>query len=479
MIRALEIGKRALLASQRGLDVTSNNIANVNTPSYARQQVVLRPGESIPVGGMMVGMGVLTSSIRQFRDHLIERDLRNYTSSQNYYQQDATILQRIEQILGEPGEQTLQTALQRFFDAAAQLSAQPSNIATRRLFAARASELAAQFNSTARGIEQLRNTTFEQATTSVERVNFLLDAIAKSNANIHATIDASGQPAASLLDQQAALLDELSRYIDISITRDATGSISVTSGGMMLVTSNAALSLQVQKQLDGTTGATTLKFIVQKPDGTTVGTFIPQNGELASLTKHYNETLNPQSTSGDFSIARELDRFAATFAERVNRLAITGFGLSDSGPVPPGREIFISSSPGPITAVTLSINPLLTSDPATIPTSGVPNAPGNNAVIAAIAALATDSTFLDGTTPEGYYGILTSRLAHLHAGTNDRLTATKTMVEQVTTERSSLSGVNLDEEATNLIVYQRSFEAAARIVTATSEMLATLVNLGR
>ncbi|RMF34023.1 MAG: flagellar hook-associated protein FlgK, partial [Chlorobiota bacterium] len=101
MIRSLEIGKRALLASQRGLDVTSNNIANVNTPGYARQAITLRPGESIPVGGTMLGMGVLVTTIRQFRDQLIERDLRTYTATQSYYQQSQAIFQRIEAALGE------------------------------------------------------------------------------------------------------------------------------------------------------------------------------------------------------------------------------------------------------------------------------------------------------------------------------------------------------------------------------------------
>jgi flagellar hook-associated protein 1 FlgK len=99
--------------------------------------------------------------------------------------------------------------------------------------------------------------------------------------------------------------------------------------------------------------------------------------------------------------------------------------------------------------------------------------------VSAIAALASDSSFLDTLTPEGYYGSITAQLADRGAGASDRLSAAQATLNQINQERQSLSGVNLDEEATNLITYQRAFEAAARVVTVTSDMLSTIVNLGR
>ncbi|MCX8051455.1 MAG: flagellar hook-associated protein FlgK [Chlorobi bacterium] len=479
MIPSLEIGKRALLASQRGLDVTSNNIANVNTAGYSRQALMLRPGETVSLGGTMIGMGVLTAGIRQFRDSLIERDWRTYTAAQNRYQQDATILAQIEQALGEPGDQTLQTAMQRFFDAASQLAANPSRLSDRQLFVARASDLAAQFNRSSLAIEDIRSSTFVRTTQDVERVNQLLSTIASLNRRIAGSGNASGQTAPSLTDEQTQALQELSKYLDVTAARDDSGSLTVSSNGMVLVSLDTALSLRVQKNLDSATGETTLAFSVEKPDGTTVGSLVPRSGELASLAEHYNITLNPLTTSSGFSIARELDRLARTFADRVNAIAAGGYGLNDTGPTPPARAIFVPSSGSTITASTISINSLLVTDPAAVPTSATPNTPGNSDIITAIAALATDGTFLDSMTPEGYYGSIASRLAQMGASTNDRLSAAKTILEQVNSERESLSGVNLDEEATNLITYQRSFEAAARIVTATSDMLATVINLGR
>lgn len=119
------------------------------------------------------------------------------------------------------------------------------------------------------------------------------------------------------------------------------------------------------------------------------------------------------------------------------------------------------------------------SDPALVPTASAPGEPGNNAVVSAIAALASDSSFLDTLTPEGYYGSITAQLADRGAGASDRLSAAQATLNQINQERQSLSGVNLDEEATNLITYQRAFEAAARVVTVTSDMLSTIVNLGR
>lgn len=479
MIRSLEIGKRALVANQRGLEVTSNNVANVNTPGYARQQLLLRPGESIPIGNTTIGIGVLTNGIRQFRDQLIERDVRSYTATKSHYHSDATILQRIEQALGEPGDQTIQTAMQRFFDAASQLAANPSRMANRQLFVARAADLAASFNRTSAALEQLRQSTFDRAAQNVERINQLLSSLATINRRINATLDSSGQPAPSLLDQQNQTLQELSQYLDIAVARDATGSVSVTSSGMMLVSLETALTVQLQKSPDTTTGGSVLRLIVQNSNGTTIGTLQPHTGELASLIQHYNETLNPNATGTNFSIARELNKLAQAFANRANTIVSTGYGLNDTGATPPGRALFVAQSGSTITAATISINPALLDDPAAVPTSSMPNTPGNSDTIAAIAALASDGTFLDAMTPEGYYGAILARLAQEGARSNDRLSIATTVLQQVTAERESLSGVNLDEEATNLITYQRAFEAAARVVAVTSDMLATLVNLGR
>ncbi|GIV49714.1 MAG: flagellar hook-associated protein 1 [Candidatus Kapaibacterium sp.] len=478
MIRSLEIGKRALLASQRGLDVTSNNIANVNTPGYARQAISLRPGESIPVGGTMLGMGVLVTNIRQFRDQLIERDVRTYTATQSYYQQSQTIFQRIEAALGEPGDQTIQTALQQFFDAASELASNPSRMANRQLFVSRAADLAAQFNRVSSAIADLRSSTADRTSQDIERVNQLLAKLAGINQQINATLDSSGQPAPSLVDQQHQALEELSAYLDISVTRTATGTVNVSSGGMMLVSLDSSLKLRVEKNLDSGSGATTLRISAQKQDGTIVGTLSPGSGEIAALLEHYNVTLNPAAPSSQFSVARELDRLASAFADRVNAIAAGGYGLSDSGPMPPGRPIFVAGG-GPLSAGTIQLNPALASDPGLVPTASAPGEPGNNAVVSAIAALASDSSFLDTLTPEGYYGSITTQLANRGAGASDRLSAAKATLNQINQERQSLSGVNLDEEATNLITYQRAFEAAARVVTVTSDMLSTIVNLGR
>jgi flagellar hook-associated protein 1 FlgK len=141
--------------------------------------------------------------------------------------------------------------------------------------------------------------------------------------------------------------------------------------------------------------------------------------------------------------------------------------------------LFTSSGGGPLSARTITVNPTVASDPASLPTSSTPGTPGNNDLIASIASLATDGTFLDSMTPEGFYGSVITQLAQYGASANDRLSAAKTVLQQITSEHESLAGVNLDEEATNLITYQRAFEAAARVISVSSDMLSTLVNLGR
>ena len=448
-------------------------------PGYARQAVTLRPGEAIPIGGTMLGMGVLAISIRQFRDQLIERDARSYTTTQSYYQQSSSILQRIEAAIGEPADQTIQTTLQKFFDAASQLASNPSRIANRQLFVARAQELSTHFNRVNTALDDLRTSIADRASEDIERVNQLIAKLARINQQINATLNSSGQAAPSLVDQQHQTLEELSSYLDLTVNRSATGTATVSSGGMMLVSLQSSLVLTIQKNLDSGTGATTLSILAQKQDGTTLGPVNIGSGELKALVEHYNTTLNPAAPSGTYSIAREMDILAATLADRVNTIAASGYGLSDSGPLPPGRPIFIAQGGGSITARKIMLNPILSNDPTLVPTSSSPAEPGNNTVINAIARLASDRLFGGMYTPEGYYGTIIAQLAHHGASMNDALSAAQAALRQVNQERESLSGVNLDEEATNLITYQRAFEAAARVVTVTSDILSTIVNLGR
>jgi flagellar hook-associated protein 1 FlgK len=159
----------------------------------------------------------------------------------------------------------------------------------------------------------------------------------------------------------------------------------------------------------------------------------------------------------------------------------TGYGMDDidlSAP-PPARTFFTSSINSTINASTISVNADLINNPKDLPLSKFANQPGNADISREIARIAEDKTFLNNLNPIEYYAGFISRIGSVARDAINGLSTTKLVNEQLDTQRESVMGVNLDEEAVNLIKFQKGFEAASRIINMTNEILSTLINLGK
>ncbi len=105
--------------------------------------------------------------------------------------------------------------------------------------------------------------------------------------------------------------------------------------------------------------------------------------------------------------------------------------------------------------------------------------PGDNTIARQIAGIANDGTFLNAQTPVEYYSAFLNKLASTGSDAKTGMKTTALLGDQLNSQRESVVGVNLDEEAINLVKYQKGYEAAARVINTSSEMLSTLINLGR
>jgi flagellar hook-associated protein 1 FlgK len=146
---------------------------------------------------------------------------------------------------------------------------------------------------------------------------------------------------------------------------------------------------------------------------------------------------------------------------------------------PPARTFFTSSINSTINASTISVNADLINNPKDLPLSKFANQPGNADISREIARIAEDKTFLNNLNPIEYYAGFISRIGSVARDAINGLSTTKLVNEQLDTQRESVMGVNLDEEAVNLIKFQKGFEAASRIINMTNEILSTLINLGK
>lgn len=479
MISAFEIGKRAIMAQQRGLDVTSNNIANVNTPGYSRQDPILMEADPRLNPNGFVGAGVFADRVRQFRERFLDKEMRQNISRQAGYDTDEKTLQRIQTALNEPSDFGIDSAMDSFFKSIEDLNTKPDDIPRRETVIARAKNLAGTFNESGERIYELRAQTYNSLNDSVIQMNRLLENIANLNVSISGSMDNAGNPAGTFIDRQTQLLEELSKFGEVQINRTANGVADVTMNGTMVVSRDRPSNIKLRQTTNPTTGEITASLNIEDTNGNILGSYKPATGASASLLNTFNVTLDDKDSTSGFSLAKSLDELASAFVTKVNTIAQNGYGLTDSGATPPGRNFFEIPSNGVITARSMKFNSAIENNPELLPVAGSANAPGNNDIMRAIGQIVNDSTFVNGQSARGYYSTLLTKLSNIGADAKNGSSMTELAQNQLITQRESIIGVNLDEEAISMIKYQRAFEAAARVIQTSSDILNTIVNLGR
>ncbi len=471
----LEIGKRALQAQRTGMDVTGNNIANVNTPGYSRQTAIFTETSPmiIPTKGF-IGTGVSVGAIKSFREEYFDREIRNNLSRKSGYEADDRTLQRIETVLREPSGNGLDDTLTKFFSSFQDLSLEPESIPRRELALNAGQNLANELRSTATGLSDLREQTYSKLGTQVGEVNRILKEIANLNGQITAAQAQSLDTTNTINNERSKRIEELAQYGGtVFVSIDNRGLANVTIAGNSVVTGTFSATLKLNETISGT-GERTAKIDLVDSGGTPLVTLSPDSGEFASALKHYNVTLDDKDTSGGFSIAKNLNDLAVSIVSKVNAASVTGFGLDDT--VAPSRNFFSSTS---IDAFSIDLDAAVKGQPRNLPIANAAGVPGDNTVARAIAGIANDPTFLSSQTPANFYSSFLNKVATAGSDAQTGLKTTTLIADQLNAQREAVIGVNLDEEAINLVKYQKGYEAAARIVNTTSEMLGTLINLGR
>ncbi|MBI3259844.1 MAG: flagellar hook-associated protein FlgK [Ignavibacteriae bacterium] len=472
---SLEIGKRALQAQQTGLGVTSNNIANINTPGYARQTAIFTETSPtlIPTSGF-IGTGVTVSAIKSFREEYFDREIRNNLSRKSGYEADDRTLQSIETVLREPSEYGLDDSITKFFSSFQELALEPESIPRRELALNAGQNLADEIRATATGLSELRGQTFDKLGTQIGTVNGLLKEIADLNRQITLAQAQSLDTTNTINNERSKRIEQLSQYAGtVFVSIDNHGLANVTIAGNSVVTGTFSATLKLNETISGT-GERTAKIDLVDNGGTPLVTLSPDSGEFASALKHYNVTLDDKDTSGGFSVAKNLSDLAVAIVNKVNAASVTGFGLDDT--VAPNRNFFASTS---IDAFSIDLDAAVKGQPRNLPLANAAGVPGDNTVARGIAGIANDPTFLSGQTPANYYTSFLNKVANAGGDAQSGLKTTSMIADQLNAQREAVIGVNLDEEAINLVKFQKGYEAAARVINTTSEMLGTLINLGR
>ena len=459
--RLVEIGKSALFTAQQAITVAGHNIANVNTPGFSRQQVTL--SENRPENGSpgQIGTGVHAESIRRSFDAFVEEQLLASRERLGEFTASNSALARLEPLFGDANNLGIGAGLNEFFGALQDVATNPNDLSARTVFLSKATALAGRFNQAATDLTTAQGFLDRQVGQTVTDVNRLTSQIANLNAKI-AGAESSGQQANDLRDERGVALANLGELIEISSIEDATGQLTVFAGrGHVLVDKEQTYQLVGVPDLSNN-GLLDVRYDAGAGPTTSLASVI-QSGRLKGLLGVRDQTIP--------SLRASLDTLASEIVTQVNQQHRLGFGLDGST----NQDFF---APTGTTASTIAVS--LANVRQIAASSTAAGVPGNSANALALAGLKnTDFASLGTVSFQEYYSTIAGNFGSIAQGVDGNLRAQKVLHDQLTAQRASISGVSMDEELANLLQYQRSFEAASRMIVIADEMFQTILSIKR
>ena len=454
---SLSIALSSLLAQQAALETTSQNIANLNTPGYSRQRPVLREESAVLSGTTLIGGGVSLEKVESIRDQILE--LRLHQESQQQGQLEAFLgsTRQVEALFNETRGAGLQEVMSKFFDSLQALAVNPTSLPLRQAVLTAGQNLAETFRRTAGQLGQLQHSLDQSVTQSVAEINTLAANIADLNREV-AAMQNAGQAAGELEDQRTEAIRKLAGLVDLSVIQADRSLTLTTAKGTALVVGAQSFALETRTDL----GTGFQHIFAQGTDITSTLTA----GQVGGSLQVRDQTIP--------SYLADLDNLAAQLRNSVNAVHRAGFDLAGA----PGGDFFrpFVAPLGPNAGAANSFAVTL-SDPAKLAAS-LDGTPGNNGNLAALADI-RNQTIVNGQRPLDFYANFVFRIGNDVSDASAQLEAGDLVLQQLQNQRGAISGVSLDEEAANLIRYQRAFEAAARVVATVNDLLDTAVNLGR
>lgn len=468
----LGLASRSLSAYQTGAEVTGHNLANVHNPAYARQRIELQTSTTVSSELGPQGTGVEVVVIRQLRDALLDRQIQSETSVRGWLEAQQQTLQYAQAGLGQSidrqatgidgtaasgamgGQTGLAEGLSGLFNAWQSLSANPASSTERQLLVNQAQNLATQFNQTSGRLSQLNTASNDRLVQDTGSLNRLIADIAQLNGRI-VTAEVGGNGVANdLRDLRLQRMEDLARLVQFTAVPLDSGAVDLVIDGQSMTSS--ALVIDTLETYDPGNGQLLLRTRtagtpVQLTGGAIQGTIDVRDGALASLR-------------GD------LDLLAATLIAEVNARHTPAFDLQGNS----GQPFFDGTD-----ASSFRVHDGVAADPSRVQAAAAPGAPGDNRAALSLAQLrGTPLAALGNQTFQGHFGQTVARLGQSLASTNLQLDNQAVVEGMLQRQRESVSGVSLDEEMASLILFQRAFQASARLISTLDEMLVTVVTLG-
>ncbi|TKB25824.1 flagellar hook-associated protein FlgK [Desulfopila sp. IMCC35006] len=478
LFNALNSARTSLEVSQKSIEITGNNIANVNTEGYSRQKANYETYPAMNFGDFFIGQGVKISDVS--RDHDVFIDAQIKQKAIDFGLQDASTrpLSELESVFNIT-EDNISTDIDNFFDSLQELSADPSDLVQRNNVILQGEVLATSFNNTMNQLNSIKENLNETILSKLDAVNAQINEIADLNDRIY-SIEIHGQTANSARDQRDMLAKSLAQTLGAQSYENDNGMLSVAlPGGMPLVQGNMAMTITA----DESGADLTLKL---KAGGVTRDlTLKNMGGEFKGLMD-IRDNFIPELTA-------DMDKLAYELSTQVNLQHQAGGGLDSSTgnlffSIPPN---YVASPPGPAPTATEYAGAarqmsVVITDPAKIAAGAAATtsasgtvAPGDNSNALTLANIA--DTYLIGGVDNfnSLYGKVAAKVGVESNQNQLSLKGAEDALDQLENFRDGLVGVSLEEEMISLIQYQRGFESSAKFLSTVDEMMTTILDIKR
>ena len=447
---ALSIAVRSLYAQEGAIDTTSNNIANVNTPGYSRETPILTEAAPVDLGQISIGNGVNFNGVQSIRDNILELRIDQETQQQNQLTSYVNYMNQVQSLFNETQGSGLSDALNSFFNSFQQLADNPTDTPTRQAVISAGQNLAAAFQQTGQQLDTIQQGADQQVVQTVQQINADTTQLAGLNQQISG-LQANSEQADMLEDNQYQVLNNLSQLVDVAVTHTNNGSLTVTTtNGVALVAGGQSFALSTD-----TNSSTGFQDVFSQGSDVT-SSFT--GGQLAGLLEARDQSIP--------SVKSSLDNLAAGVINAVNAQSLKGYDLNGAKGVDFFQPV-VQPSPGSNAGAAEDMAVTIT-DPSQVAASS-DGTQGDNANALALANIQNEAV-VSGQTATDYYSDLVSTVGNDVSTATDEQESVGLVLSQLQNQRSDTSGVSLDEEAANLILYQRAYEAAAEVVSAVNDI---------
>ena len=526
-----------LMAFQRSMQTTSNNVANVNTEGYSRQNTNLESANTTFSDGNYVGNGVNVSNVTRSYDQFISNNIRTTASALGSADRFQSMTAQVDNLMANP-DTGMASSMKAFFSATNGVASDPTSIPARQVMVTASNTLTSQFNNVSSQLENLRANNNAYMQTNIDSINTYTQSIADLNSKIaSATRGGGSQFPNNLLDQRDQLLAKLSENIDVSTLTRPDGSVDVFIGqGQALISGDSRSTLT----LSSSTTDPMQKNVMM--NGYDVSNQFA-SGSLSGAVKFRDQVLDPAQ--------QQLGLVAAGLGIAFNEVHKQGIDLNGAA----GRDMFSfqpteipvyannGNNGGGVTATfdRATLNQLHASDyrldytagaysltrlsdntKVMLPTGGLPttvdgmtitetsvpvgtasfmirptyqaaknitsgivdptqiaaadgNGMGENVNALALARLETESTLVEGKSFNQSYQQMVARVGTSANAASVSLSAQKALNNQAVEARANFAGVNLDEEAANLIKFQNAYQASSQVIAISRSLFDSLL----